>query len=377
MAERWQRELKKLRHAEPRVDLWARVEEGPHGSPPAIPGRQRLLAAGVAFAVFIAAGLFAWNVMRPARTVVVGDVPIAARGPGDLVVTLRAPTQPSTEADLHLPTAVFRLGDAETNIPTQGMTGWPDIPVAGFNQPLYSLDFTVPAGTRLAIDGDATSASARVRNGMPIQSPTQELDLSNGSAILPSNPGQYVIDLTGDWAEGTATFTASFEIVASDAPTPQASTSLERESIVVSYPSGWTLASEILTPHLADPREIFALGTYPLRPGGTSCAQYPVNAIEDLGPSDALIWFAERKQVSADVSTRPNDFQTWTAASTADDSEGCLSDPKDFVHHYGEFSDAGRVFDLYVAYGASISPATSSELWGILDGMIINASNGG
>lgn len=212
MPERWQRELKRLRRVEPSGDLWARVEEGPHGTPAPVPGRQRLLAGGVAFAVFIAAGVFAWNVLRPAGTVV-GDASVLSPGPGDLVVTLRAPTEPSTATELHLPTAVFRLGEQATEIPTQGMTGWPDIPADTFTAPLYSLDFNVPAATRLVIQGDATSASSTVRNGIPIDSPTQGLDLSGGSAILPSDPGQYVIDMTGSWDEGTATFTARFDVV--------------------------------------------------------------------------------------------------------------------------------------------------------------------
>ena len=73
-----------------------------------------------------------------------------------------------------------------------------------------------------------------------------------------------------------------------------ATTTNAADGFSVTYPSDWSPASEILTPTLTDPREIFALGTYPLRPGGPNCAQYPVNAIEDLGPTDALIWLAER-----------------------------------------------------------------------------------
>ena len=47
----------------------------------------------------------------------------------------------------------------------------------------------------------------------------------------------------------------------------------------------------------------------------------------------------------------------------------------DFVHHSGEFSDAGRTFDLYVAYGAAASPKTLSELWAILNGMSFTVSS--
>jgi hypothetical protein len=95
-----------------------------------------------------------------------------------------------------------------------------------------------------------------------------------------------------------------------------------------------------------------------------------VNAIEDLGPTDALIWLAERQQTSGnDPITRPSDFEAWMNNAELDDSPGCLSAPKDFVHVYGEFTDAGRRFGLYVAYGASASPKTLSELWTIVNGM--------
>jgi hypothetical protein len=137
----------------------------------------------------------------------------------------------------------------------------------------------------------------------------------------------------------------------------------------VTYPSDWTPASEILTPALTDPREIFALGTYPLRPGGPNCAQFPVNAIEDLGPTDALVWLAERQQSSGNAPVRPADFEAWMSTAQADESPACLSAPKDMVHHSGSFSESGREFELYVAYGAAVSPKTLSELWAILNGM--------
>lgn len=151
------------------------------------------------------------------------------------------------------------------------------------------------------------------------------------------------------------------------------------DGLTVTYPNDWTPASEILTPVLTDPREIFALGTYPLRSGGSSCAQFPVNAIEDLGPTDALIWLTERQHVSDGGPARPSDFETWMSAAAqaeGDESAGCLSAPKDFVHGYGEFSDAGRQFGLYVAYGTAVSPKTLSELWTILDGMTFSTASG-
>ena len=75
------------------------------------------------------------------------------------------------------------------------------------------------------------------------------------------------------------------------------------------------------------------------------------------------------------VPTRPADFEAWVSAAGVDESPGCLSAPKDFVHHSGEFSDAGRQFALYVAYGTSVSPETLSEFWAILNGMSFEVSS--
>jgi hypothetical protein len=143
----------------------------------------------------------------------------------------------------------------------------------------------------------------------------------------------------------------------------------------VRYPQGWMPAGQRLTPSLTDPSEILALGTYPLRPGGENCAQFPVNAIEDLGPTDALIWIGERREVSAAVDPLPDEFQLLAGPSEGDDdSRGCLSTPKDFWHRYVEFSEAGRTFDLYIAHGNDAPGATLSEMAGILHSLEFDAN---
>ena len=107
------------------------------------------------------------------------------------------------------------MGGHSTDIPTQGIDGWPDIPDdVGFDLPLYSLGFDVPAGTQLVVQGDASSASATVRDDLAIDTAAfVDLDLSDGAGTLPADVGQHVIDLTGTWPDGTATFTAAFRIV--------------------------------------------------------------------------------------------------------------------------------------------------------------------
>jgi len=133
----------------------------------------------------------------------------------------------------------------------------------------------------------------------------------------------------------------------------------------VTYPTSWFRATQQLTPHLSEPHEILALGTYSLRPGGPNCAQFPVNAIRDLGPEDALIWLAERTG-PGDAPPRPESFLSAVSAQGTDESPACLSSKKDFTHRVITFSDAGRVFELYVAYGPSIPASRFAELLAIL-----------
>jgi hypothetical protein len=68
MAERWQRELTKLRGGEPPEGLWGRVAEGPRMDPLRERPRSRVAAAGVAVVVFALAAAFAFRALDPVRT---------------------------------------------------------------------------------------------------------------------------------------------------------------------------------------------------------------------------------------------------------------------------------------------------------------------
>lgn len=67
MPERWERELRKLRRVEMQEpSVRERIDRGPKDQ--RLPGRERLIAAIVAFAVFGVAGAFAWRALSPAET---------------------------------------------------------------------------------------------------------------------------------------------------------------------------------------------------------------------------------------------------------------------------------------------------------------------
>jgi hypothetical protein len=169
MTKRWKRELRRLDDMQAPTDrIRLRAAQGPlHGSAPdGMPHRRQRITAGlVAAALFVAAGVFAWQALRPSG---------ADRSSGDpelgdvLVVTIHGPTDSASNLDTWRPVANFRLGDHAIDIPAQGFSGWRDMPEGGVDDIDYVLGFDVPAGTPVDIEGDATSASAVVRSGESI-----------------------------------------------------------------------------------------------------------------------------------------------------------------------------------------------------------------
>ncbi len=96
MAERWQRELTKLRGAMPPDGLWDRVAEGPRMDPLSEPRRSRLAAAAVAVVVFALAATFAVKAFGPFQN---QDHTLA--GPDVLMVPARGVTAPAFLSDGH------------------------------------------------------------------------------------------------------------------------------------------------------------------------------------------------------------------------------------------------------------------------------------
>jgi hypothetical protein len=143
----------------------------------------------------------------------------------------------------------------------------------------------------------------------------------------------------------------------------------------VALPPGWTIATETLTPNLGTPTEILSFGTYGLRPGGDACAQVPVNALEDLGPTDAFATIQERPHAyPSDVFLdRPVHLESLAVPKNGRrhlEVPECLSDPdKPMSMWWIPFRDEGRAFYLLVAVGPDASDQTSDRLWEILDGI--------
>jgi hypothetical protein len=135
----------------------------------------------------------------------------------------------------------------------------------------------------------------------------------------------------------------------------------------VRYPPGWFRAETRLTRHLADPREILSLATYPLRPGSDRCAQHiPVNALDDLGPADAFVTIQERRDPSTEESgPRPSRFQL--PAGTTSEAAMCLGGRA--LTEWVAFEDEGRAFYALYAVGPDADAKTRTVLLRILDGL--------
>ncbi|HEY6566775.1 MAG TPA: hypothetical protein VI341_04570 [Actinomycetota bacterium] len=147
----------------------------------------------------------------------------------------------------------------------------------------------------------------------------------------------------------------------------------------VSYPRGWVVADESLTPGLAEPRELFSVGTFPLRPGGRAVTEpyLPGNALDDLDPDDVFVTLQEVEDARwLNSEPRPATFDpsepgSW-CGSDRDCAEGLATrflDREGVRSWWIPFQDAGRGFVAFVAMGeqASSDPELTGATWGMLD----------
>jgi hypothetical protein len=147
----------------------------------------------------------------------------------------------------------------------------------------------------------------------------------------------------------------------------------EAHGVSVELPQGWRHADVSLTPHLRDPREVLAVGTFPLRYRPTACAQVAGSALEDLGPKDALVVLEERgldpSSSWPDFPPRPKNFGP--ALGGPSEASACVPRAR-FSDHFFGFTADGRHFHAEVAFGPKASNATKTEAWTILDGMTVD-----
>jgi hypothetical protein len=132
-------------------------------------------------------------------------------------------------------------------------------------------------------------------------------------------------------------------------------------------------------PGLSDPLELVALSTFDARRGGENCAHVPENAVEDMGPADALVIVEER--LAEFEGSSPDDYPPRPGRFGSSDgyrSEtiDCLDRRKEFFDRFIPFRDSGRRFYAYVAFGPETPSAVRTEAWAILDRLEIAPRSG-
>jgi hypothetical protein len=144
----------------------------------------------------------------------------------------------------------------------------------------------------------------------------------------------------------------------------------------------WQVADEVLTPYLV--AEVISLGTYRLVPNDehSHCAQFPVAALEDLGPTDAFIWVQRRTASAAGVDTsaraRPDHF-TYQWFDDQDLGTGlveCLerADRRSLYLRFGSFHENGRQYYVIVALGDQADGTVRyQQVLDILDGLVLDS----
>lgn len=144
----------------------------------------------------------------------------------------------------------------------------------------------------------------------------------------------------------------------------------------VEYPEGWFLASESVTPYAGVGPDLFAVGTFVLRPDESRCAHMPVGALDDLGPTDAFVAVEERiGPNSSDLSEpRPATFQTLDGVDTGTGLFECtdVSEREGFgVLRMVSFAESGRSFIVIIAIGREASDDRVAEAGAVLDSFTV------
>jgi hypothetical protein len=218
MPERWHDELKKLRREQMPDGVRERAEAGPRRELPA-DGRKRLVAGVVAFAVFIAAGAFAWRAFDGATTTGTEPTPSPNVAPVDVKL----------DSNGGRPIATLSAADVSQDGTLEGYQwcGSDDQCVSA--NPDYATYPPVTAYLPLASgvpiestgDGQLTRLVIRTTKG-DFSSPNAVLDTDGTGATSPAEPGRYVIWISASWGErGSATFYFGIEVVPSPEDTPE------------------------------------------------------------------------------------------------------------------------------------------------------------
>jgi hypothetical protein len=196
MPERWQRELRGLRTVDMPRTVRERIESGPTG-PAEPPPRSRVTAALVAFAVFAAAGAFAWRALGP------GDretpIPPVADSP-QVIVTLS-----ESEEFENYPTGTLTFGDTSVEAAI-GSFGWCDengsCGIADVTTPEFDEYLPIPVGSELVVETTAVRVRASIGDPRYPFENAVAIELTDGAGTLEGELGRHGLVFDVRWEDG-------------------------------------------------------------------------------------------------------------------------------------------------------------------------------
>jgi hypothetical protein len=210
MPERWQDELKKLRREEMPDGVRERAEAGPRRELPK-DGRQRLLAGVVAFAVFIAAGAFAWRAFDGATTTGTEPTPSPKVAPIDLKLDSNGGRPKATLSSADVSQDGSLEGYRWCGSDDQCVSANPDY--ATYPPVTSYLPVTSSVPIESTGDGQLTRLVIRTTKG-DFSSPNTIADTDGTGAVAPGEPGRYLIWISATWGNrGSATYYFGIEVV--------------------------------------------------------------------------------------------------------------------------------------------------------------------
>ena len=137
-----------------------------------------------------------------------------------------------------------------------------------------------------------------------------------------------------------------------------------RFSIV--YPDSWDRAADQLSPHVEEPREIFSVASFPLRPRETTCPYS--GALEDIGANGAFVSLSESSGnlTSRYLLARPGEQFTLGSGYEAEVGDCADINVEDRMI---PFQDGSRFLFAYVALGHTASTETKNTVLSVLNSL--------
>jgi hypothetical protein len=211
------------------------------------------------------------------------------------------------------------------------------------------------------------------------------LTLSDGSIVkppirgggdIPSNFYAYCWAGALNYASITAVDANGDTLAESTLTAPSSTTTTTGEELPaaatvwsISYPPTWHRADSELMPNLA--MNSLTLATFPLRAGGSKCAQMPENALRDLSPGDALVSIFLNARPGTGAPLWPEDGfnDTVFPESTATTDAHECADRPDLEVHWGLWSLNGNGHYVLVVFGPNVADDRRAQTWEILSSL--------